>query len=245
MFLHVCKVLVEKRHLFIKWPATDEMDTLVRKFQKIHTHPFPNVIGCIDATYIKIKSRKAEADIYCTPKKFQAVILQGVCDAESRFIHIFAGWPGSADPAVVWKNNDLYKRLCINSDALIPQDYHLVGDLAYPLDTFLMVPYEETAQLSLQQKKFNESIHLIKGVTEQAFTMLKSRFQRLKFLDMMKIDQIPVVIAAACVLHNICISHNDILENTEPDNFRVESNCTSDASLLGTTKRNDICNKFF
>jgi hypothetical protein len=40
---------------------------------------------------------------------------------------------------------------------------------------------------------------------------LKGRFRRLKYIDMNRTDLIPETILAACVLHNICLLHNDDL----------------------------------
>lgn len=45
----------------------------------------------------------------------------------------------------------------------------------------------------------------MKQVIERAFALLKGRFRRLKYLHMSRIDLIPYVILACCVLHNICL----------------------------------------
>ena len=35
--------------------------------------------------------------------------------------------------------------------------------------------------------------------------LLKSKWRRLRFLDMTKLENVPMVITAACTLHNVCI----------------------------------------
>jgi len=46
-------------------------------------------------------------------------------------------------------------------------------------------------------------------VIEQTFGLLKGRFRWLKYLDMLDIKLAAEVVAAACILHNLCINNND------------------------------------
>ncbi|KAJ8931811.1 hypothetical protein NQ314_015207 [Rhamnusium bicolor] len=50
---------------------------------------------------------------------------------------------------------------------------------------------------------------------ERAFALLKKRFRCLIFLDVLCMEWIPKYIIACCVLHNICIQNNDILDMEE------------------------------
>lgn len=50
---------------------------------------------------------------------------------------------------------------------------------------------------------------------ERAFTLLKGRFRRLKYLRMSCIDLIPYVILACCVLHKICLEGCEVIEDLE------------------------------
>lgn len=53
------------------------------------------------------------------------------------FTDIYCGWPGSTHDARMWKESPLYQKLKNN---LIDEELHLLGDSAYPLDLFMMVP---------------------------------------------------------------------------------------------------------
>ena len=60
-------------------------------------------------------------------------------------------------------------------------------------------------------------------VIERAFSLLKGRFRRLKYLDMIKIDEIPTIIIVSCVLHNICLDKEDQYQDFIED-LEVEVN---------------------
>lgn len=67
------------------------------------------------------------------------------------FIDAFAGWPGSANDAIIWSESLLKKK--IDDDSLfIPQNMHLLGDCAYPLKPYLMVPYKDDSFLIEKEK---------------------------------------------------------------------------------------------
>lgn len=61
-------------------------------------------------------------------------------------------------------------------------------------------------------------------VVERSFAGLKGRFRRLKYLDMNRIDLIPQVVIAACVLHNICIMEDDSVEEFLEDDPEQDVN---------------------
>jgi len=98
---------------------------------------------------------------------------------------------------------------------LFPNDSHMVGDAAYPLLTQLIVPYRDTGRLTHRQRKFNHALSQSQCVIEHACALLKGRFKRLKYLDMVRVDLVPRVIMACCVLHNLCIGQHDYLDDED------------------------------
>lgn len=60
--------------------------------------------------------------------------------------------------------------------------------------------------MSLQeQRKYNQVHSKARSVIERAFALLKGRFRRLKYMEVIRHDLAPYYILAACVLHNICL----------------------------------------
>lgn len=80
---------------------------------------------------------------------------------------------------------------------------HLVGDLAYKLDSNLMVGFKDHGHLTVRQKNFNVILNKVRVKIENAFALLKGRFRRLKLLETVRLDLTVLLIMSTCILHNI------------------------------------------
>ena len=65
----------------------------------------------------------------------------------------------------------------------------------------------EVFQLSLSSSRI---------VVENAFGRLKARWRKLCKRNDMDIDNVPNVIAACCILHNICEKNGDAFHGSQP-----------------------------
>ena len=138
-----------------------------------------------------------------------SVVLQGICDHRRKFINCFVGFPGSAHDARVLQNSNIYKKIMEDKSKYFTSDsYHLVGDSAYPLKEWLLVPYKDNGALSDLQQRYNKKQSQTRIVIECSFALLKGRFRRLRKV-ISKISNISHLVLAACVLHNICIDNDD------------------------------------
>ena len=68
-----------------------------------------------------------------------------------------------------------------------------------------MVPYKDNGHLTASQKTYNYKLSSTRQDIEQAFGLLKGRWRKLFYLDMLCQRKIVSVIVAACVLHNFCL----------------------------------------
>ena len=167
------------------------------------------VIGAIDGSHIAIEAPLDRRDEYNNQKMTHSRILQGVCDSSKKFINCFAGFPGSCHDARVLRNSTLYRQTEVDPRVFFPSDsYHIVGDSAYPLLIWLLVPIKDIENLTHVQTRFNKRLSQTRIIIECAFALLKGRFRRLKMV-VAKLDAIPSIITAACVLHNLCLDNND------------------------------------
>lgn len=80
----------------------------------------------------------------------------------------------------------------------------MLCDQAFPVQSHIMKPYPEGANLSLEQTTFNHSLSGARRVVENAFGRLKAGFRIL--LKCMECDNenCSRIIRACCVLNNLC-----------------------------------------
>lgn len=133
--------------------------------------------------------------------------LQGVCDCKGIFLDIFFGWPGRSHDAFVFRNSAIGKSF--ENEVLFPPDMHILGDSAYPLTTYCMVPYRDNGYLTEAQKNFNIKHSSTRVVIEQAFGILKAKFRILNYVPYRKLDVVKYIVVSCVILHNLIILHDD------------------------------------
>jgi len=183
------------------------------------------VIGAIDGCHIPIMQPYNNAVDYYNRKGFHSVILQGVCDNKKRFIDVHIGVPGRVHDARVFRNSPLFRNIKYHN--LISPTTHLIGDSAYPLSTFLLVPYKDNGHLTVEQMRYNQKLSSIRSIIERAFGLLKGKFRKLKYLEMYNLFLINYAIASACILHNFIIMNegdNDDDDYIIDDEIQNEEN---------------------
>ncbi|XP_066585421.1 putative nuclease HARBI1 [Prorops nasuta] len=223
---------------FIKWPKENAID-VVNGFYNISN--FPNVIGAIDGSHIRIRAPQQDTASYINRKGFASIILQVVCDSKGMFTHCYAGQVGSVHDARVLRNSPVQNFL--NMPDYFPNDCHLIGDAAYPIHPHLIVPFRDNGHLSNRQVNFNYCLSSTRMTIERAIGQLKIRFRiLLDCLPLTSLEKVPEFIVACCVLHNICVLQNDEVffndesNDDEPEPY-IQNNNSNNNSNLGIAKR--------
>ncbi|KAG6939890.1 hypothetical protein G0U57_020772, partial [Chelydra serpentina] len=165
---------------------------------------FPNCGGAIDGTHIPILGPDHQGSQYINQKGYFSMVLQALVDHKGRFSNINVGWPGKVHDARVFKNSGLFRQLqqgvyfpdrkITVGDVEMP--IVILGDRAYPLMPWLMKPY--TGALDTKKELFNYRLSKCKG-----------RWRSLLTRSDLSQTNIPIVIAACCVLHNLCESKGE------------------------------------
>ncbi|CAI0387752.1 unnamed protein product [Linum tenue] len=213
LVLEVCSairtVLMPK---FLQWPDEEKMRGIKGEYESMSG--IPNVGGSMYTTHIPIIAPKISVAAYFNKRHTErnqktsySITVQGVVDPRGVFTDVCIGWPGSMPDDQVLEKSALYQRA--SRDLL--KDVWIVGTCGYPLMDWVLVPYTHQ-NLTWPQNAFNEKIGEIQGVAKDAFARLKGRWSCLQKRTEVKLQDLPVVLGACCVLHNICEMRNEVIE---------------------------------
>lgn len=129
------------------------------------------------------------------------------------------------------------------TDENFPHNSHILGDAAYKLTKYVMVPFKDNGHLTEDQIHFNQRLSAARMIVERSLGLLKGRFRSiLDTLPMQRTDLIAKYIISCCILHNICLLKNDLIDIpvivNEPNTEQPQLD--NDAQREGTEKRNAI-----
>ncbi|MGH0148826.1 UNVERIFIED_CONTAM: hypothetical protein FKN15_013494, partial [Acipenser sinensis] len=213
----------------------------------IHLHEHDNGNRAVDGCHIPIAKPQAidNPESYYNRKHFYSVNLTAFCDNTAPFVHVNVGHPGSWHDARVYRMTEVARVLQEDSQSLLPDSMHIIGDAAYPLSPHLLTPFRDNGHLTQQQKRFNKKLSSARMVIERALGLLKNRFRILKGLHMHDIQNISTAVTACCVLHNICLETLEDLEFEEAVDDNVPEGVSDQPDVMqndpsGIIKRNGI-----
>ncbi|XP_036410905.1 protein ANTAGONIST OF LIKE HETEROCHROMATIN PROTEIN 1-like [Megalops cyprinoides] len=213
----VCHAIVSLlKPLYLQQPSEQEMEDTARLFNT--RWGFPHCIGAIDSLHIAIIAPSNNTADYWNSAGWLSVVLQGVVNGLGQFWDVCAGFPGSTEDVTILQNSTLWATA--SEGGLSPQPprsfmgrplrYLLLGDAAYPLQSWLLKCYSDSGQLTPRQQAFNYRLSRARSVIENAFLRLKARWQCLHKRNDCSLDLLPTMILACCILHNVCEVHGDI-----------------------------------
>ncbi|XP_060188848.1 protein ALP1-like [Lycium barbarum] len=205
LVLEVCTaikgVLMPK---LVQWPNDNKMNEIKQEFQMLSG--MPNVGGSIYTTHVPIIAPKVSVAAYFNKRHTErnqktsySVTVQGVVDPKGIFTDVCIGWPGSMSDDKVLEKSALSQRA--NRELL--KDVFVVGNSGFPLMDWVLAPYTRQ-NLTWTQHAFNEKVGDIQKVAKEAFMRMKARWSCLQKRTEVKLQDLPVVLGACCVLHNIC-----------------------------------------
>lgn len=121
---------------FIHFPANHLLPKIKAEFREFAG--FPDVIGAIDGTHVRIvRPRQFEVE-YINRKRYHSINVQVVFDAKYRIIDLEAKWPGSVHEARILNESGLQTMF---ETGVVPARCHLLGDSEYGSKTWLLTPY--------------------------------------------------------------------------------------------------------
>ena len=229
----VCRAIVNVLlRKYIALPSGSALATVLNGFAQ---KGFPHCAGAVDGTHIPIEAPQDSPADYHNRKGWHSIILQG------RFTDINVGWPGRVHNARVFHNSGLFSRG--ESGTLFPNNSMIIngtnvpvviiGDPAYPLRPWLMKLYVNTGHLSSEKLVFNNRLSKARVVVEHTYGRLKGRWRCLRSKLAVQVIDVPELVGACCILHNICQLHQEGFDDEWMD--QDGCSCDSPASLSSTT----------
>lgn len=213
LVLEVCSairnVLMPK---FLRWPEEEGLNRFKAEFEAISG--IPNIVGSMYTTHIPIIAPKNSVAAYFNrrhternQKTSYSITVQGVVDPRGVFTDVCIGYPGSMPDDQVLEKSTLFQR----ANAGFYNGVWIVGGSGYPLMDWVLVPYTHQ-HLTWTQHAFNEKIAEVQRIAKDSFARLKTRWGCLQKRTEVKLQDLPVVLGACCVLHNICEMREEELE---------------------------------
>ncbi|XP_044464641.1 protein ALP1-like [Mangifera indica] len=213
LVLEVCSaiktVLMPK---YLQWPDEQRIKKIKEEFE--HISGISNVGGSMYTTHVPIIAPKASVAAYFNKRHTErnqktsySITVQGVVDPKGVFTDVCIGYPGSMPDDQVLERSALSQR----ANRGLLRDVWIVGNPGHPLMDWVLVPYTQK-NLTWAQHEFNEKIGKIQLVAKESFARMKGRWGCLQKRTEMKLQDLPVVIGACCVLHNICEMRNEEID---------------------------------
>ncbi|CAG5108169.1 Protein of unknown function, partial [Cotesia congregata] len=107
-----------------------------------HDLSIPGIVGCIDGTFIETRCPVHKMPSTYVNRHHQiSLTLQAICDARKKFIDCFTGVSGKCH------------------DSRVSDEYHIIGDAAYPISKNVLTPYRNNENLTIVQRRFNEKLN--------------------------------------------------------------------------------------
>ena len=159
----VCRLMKDE----IRIPSERSLELVKQSFYEIAG--FPNVIGLIDGTLIKIKTPAHRPQDFMTRKRFCALNVYICCGPDNRIYDCSVKFPGSVNDSRVFQDTELRRYLQSK-----PVGFGVVlGDNGYGIQSYLMTPilYPD----SVGHRRYNSSHRKTRVIVEHTLGMLKAR----------------------------------------------------------------------
>jgi hypothetical protein len=175
-------------------------------FAKLGMYSLRGTVAAGDGIIFKMqvpKGEEVDGDVtsYFTRKGYYAYGLQAFCDSNCKFVMIASRICSSSGDNTAYISTQLSKDIKAN---LLPKEYHVVLDEAYPCMGQEMSPWKGR-DLEDAEDAFNYYLSLHRQCIERAFGILVQRWGIFWRPLRVSMEHRGVLIRVACKLHNICI----------------------------------------
>ncbi|XP_063400222.1 putative nuclease HARBI1 [Mytilus trossulus] len=232
----VLDALCEKRNEFIQWPTN--LNQTKAEFYEFAG--FPNILGAIDGTHIRIKRPHHDEPSFINRKGYPSLNVQAVCDAKGRFTNINANWPGCCHDSHVFRTSQVCAHMERNGNW---ENGILLGDSGYPCRSFSMTHFLNPNEQ--HHRRYNRCHAVTRSIIERTFGRWKRCFHILHSEIRMDPKKVTKIVMVCGILHNICIQLNEPDVADELVNEDVENGNNYNGQQDGRGIREHIADTYF
>lgn len=230
----------------IRWPKWKEAEASVAGF--LSDVGLPGTV-CVLGSFSVPMDRPADVpdpDVYRDPcGNTYSLSLMAFCNHQGCFTFVSAEHPGSWHNSRVLLETEVGKAL--QEDPLnLLHGKHVIGDATFPLSEHLLTPFPDYGMLGEKKLRYNLRVQAALRVVQGSLDVLRSRFQRLRGLQMSSVGQSALAVRTCCILYNMYLeTENAALALGIEDQGDVqlpfhELPHGHSGSLGGISKRQDI-----
>lgn len=217
--------------LKIQFPECHEEQKVIGlQFQTRSVAKFDNCVGCIDGLLICTekpmeselqRTKCGSKSFYCGRKSKFGLNMQGVCNAEGKFLAVWILHPAASSDYISLLRSKFYEN--ITTPGFLAPDCVIFGDNAYVSTDFMVTPYKNVR--AGPKDDFNFYHSQLRITIERAFGMLVRRWGMLRYplSSRMGVQKQIALSMALCSLHNYCtketIEIDDAISNNNSNDF--------------------------
>lgn len=155
--------------MYLQFPTHATRERLSNAFAR--SRGFPGAVGAVDGTYIPLFERPpGDASSYINRHHEFSIVCQAVTDADENFLHVFIGMPGSTHDSRTFRWSGVGELM---QSRFARGTAWLLGDSAYQLSPWMIVPYRDNGALSRPDRHFNFMHSSTRLACEHTFGKLK------------------------------------------------------------------------
>jgi hypothetical protein len=205
---------LQGEYLHALYPDTPEkLQKYAAGFKRATKGAFTNVVGALDGTHVRIKTKFAGEDMrpYYNRKRYASINCQVICNADLLVWDVPGIGAGGFADSTLFKTSPTWANI---HDTL--GDYVLLADSGYGISYNVQTPYRPTTisrmppahahlltHYNLQHSRARVAVERFNGV-------LKSRFRTLLHGgDFGNVQSFVLAFMVGVLLHNMCIMHGD------------------------------------
>lgn len=227
----ISRVITEKlAPKYIKFPER-RADIVAVKNRFLDDYGLPGVLGLVDGTQIRVAGVPInKKSSYINRRGFPSINTQVIIDSDMRILSINARYPGSTHDTRIWHNSEIFTLLeenfnLHNQHDNIYRDSFLLGDLGYPLEPWLMIPFQGLEDDQVHEKAYNKKQRKIRNKIERFNACLKNRFRCILGERALRYghDKAGNIIYACATLHNFLIENSFDIEYATPPFIELDN----------------------